>query len=92
MTKVRKIHRYPHLHTSSRAFPQLHFVVFRDLAECSWGGQDFDSRGYVNQYGQSRKHIFDSVQLSLKRLQLDYIDLLQCLFRIGPCANIRVFI
>jgi len=32
----------------------------------------------VNQYGQSRKHIFDSVQLSLKRLQLDYIDVLQC--------------
>jgi aryl-alcohol dehydrogenase-like predicted oxidoreductase len=32
----------------------------------------------VNQYGQSRKHIFDSVQQSLKRLQLDYIDVLQC--------------
>jgi aryl-alcohol dehydrogenase-like predicted oxidoreductase len=32
----------------------------------------------VNQYGQSRKHIFDSVQKSLKRLQLDYIDVLQC--------------
>ena len=32
----------------------------------------------MNQYGQSRKHIFDSIQLSLKRLQLDYVDVLQC--------------
>ncbi|KAJ7479532.1 Aldo/keto reductase [Mycena latifolia] len=37
-----------------------------------------DTRGYVNQYGLSRKHILSSVQDSLKRLQLDYIDLLQC--------------
>ncbi|KAI0648554.1 aryl-alcohol dehydrogenase [Trametes meyenii] len=36
-----------------------------------------DDIGLVNQYGQSRKHIFASVQASLKRLQLDYIDLLQ---------------
>jgi len=33
---------------------------------------------YVNQKGLSRKHIFDSVAHSLKRLQLDYIDVLQC--------------
>ncbi|KAJ6512274.1 aryl-alcohol dehydrogenase [Mycena vulgaris] len=32
----------------------------------------------ANQTGLSRKHIFDSVRDSLKRLQLDYIDLLQC--------------
>ncbi|KAJ6481057.1 aryl-alcohol dehydrogenase [Mycena sanguinolenta] len=32
----------------------------------------------VNQRGLNRKHIFDSVRDSLKRLQLDYIDLLQC--------------
>ncbi|OJT05001.1 Versiconal hemiacetal acetate reductase [Trametes pubescens] len=31
--------------------------------------------GIINQYGLSRKHIFDSVKASLKRLQLDYIDL-----------------
>ncbi|KIL67044.1 hypothetical protein M378DRAFT_185809 [Amanita muscaria Koide BX008] len=37
-----------------------------------------DERGYVNQYGLSRKHIFDSVKKSLERLQLDYIDVLQC--------------
>ncbi|KAJ7719373.1 NADP-dependent oxidoreductase domain-containing protein, partial [Mycena olivaceomarginata] len=32
---------------------------------------------YVNQYGLSRKHIFDSVKHSLRRLGLDYIDALQ---------------
>ena len=41
-------------------------------------GVDPDGVGYVNQHGLSRKHIFDSVRNSLKRLQLDYIDLLQC--------------
>ncbi|KAK1924492.1 NADP-dependent oxidoreductase domain-containing protein [Papiliotrema laurentii] len=35
-------------------------------------------RGYVNESGLSRKAIFDSVQASLKRLQLDYIDVFQC--------------
>ncbi|KAJ6543543.1 Aldo/keto reductase [Mycena vulgaris] len=37
-----------------------------------------ENRGYVNQFGLSRKHIMASVQDSLKRLQLDYIDVLQC--------------
>ncbi|KAK7033279.1 Aldo-ket-red domain-containing protein [Favolaschia claudopus] len=40
-------------------------------------GPEADAAGYVNQYGLSRKHIFDSVKHSLRRLQLDYIDLLQ---------------
>ncbi|KAJ3835976.1 NADP-dependent oxidoreductase domain-containing protein [Lentinula raphanica] len=39
---------------------------------------ELDESGYANQYGLSRKHIFDSVKQSLARLQLDYIDLLQC--------------
>ncbi|OJT13665.1 Versiconal hemiacetal acetate reductase [Trametes pubescens] len=34
--------------------------------------------GIINQYGLTRKHIFDSVKASLARLQLDYIDVLQC--------------
>ncbi|KAI0689015.1 aryl-alcohol dehydrogenase [Cytidiella melzeri] len=34
--------------------------------------------GIINQLGLNRKHIFDSVKASLKRLQLDYIDVLQC--------------
>ncbi|KAJ7774942.1 NADP-dependent oxidoreductase domain-containing protein [Mycena metata] len=37
-----------------------------------------EKAGYVNQHGLSRKHIFDSVKHSLERLQLDYIDVLQC--------------
>ncbi|KAK0235395.1 aryl-alcohol dehydrogenase [Armillaria nabsnona] len=37
-----------------------------------------DYNGYVNQYGLSRKHIFDSVKRSLDRLQLDYVDVLYC--------------
>ncbi|KAF8903531.1 Aldo/keto reductase [Mucidula mucida] len=34
--------------------------------------------GYVNQFGLSRKHIFSAVKKSLERLQLDYVDVLQC--------------
>lgn len=41
-------------------------------------GKEPEDLGYVNQHGLSRKHIFQSVKDSLKRLQLDYIDLLQC--------------
>jgi aryl-alcohol dehydrogenase-like predicted oxidoreductase len=37
-----------------------------------------DAYGLSNQYGLSRKHIFDSVKASLARLELDYIDVLQC--------------
>ncbi|KAK0482789.1 NADP-dependent oxidoreductase domain-containing protein [Armillaria novae-zelandiae] len=43
-----------------------------------FGDPKSDTVGYVNQHGLSRKHIFDSVKHSLKRLQLDYIDVLQC--------------
>jgi aryl-alcohol dehydrogenase-like predicted oxidoreductase len=39
---------------------------------------NLDNLGYVNQYGLSRKHIFDSVQDSLKRLQPDYVDTVKC--------------
>jgi aryl-alcohol dehydrogenase-like predicted oxidoreductase len=41
-------------------------------------GATADAHGYANQHGLSRKHIFDSVKHSLRRLQLDYIDVLQC--------------
>ncbi|GAB5589516.1 hypothetical protein Unana1_04416 [Umbelopsis nana] len=39
--------------------------------------EDIEARGYVNYSGLSRKHIYDSVNASLRRLDLDYIDLLQ---------------
>ena len=34
--------------------------------------------GLVNIRGLSRKHIFESIKASLERLQLDYVDVLQC--------------
>ncbi|KAF4610161.1 hypothetical protein D9613_010208 [Agrocybe pediades] len=42
-----------------------------------------DDLGYVNQHGLSRKHIFEAVKHSLERLQLDYVDVLQC-HRLDP--------
>ncbi|CUA72017.1 hypothetical protein RSOLAG22IIIB_04878 [Rhizoctonia solani] len=54
-------------------------VVGRNPGESYYGNMGLaDANGYVNQYGLSRKHIFESVKHSLERLQLDYIDLLQC--------------
>ncbi|KAI8974175.1 Aldo/keto reductase [Trametes punicea] len=41
-------------------------------------GKDPLDLGIVNQYGLNRKHIFDSVKASVKKLPLDYIDVLQC--------------
>ncbi|GJJ08939.1 hypothetical protein Clacol_003159 [Clathrus columnatus] len=41
-------------------------------------GDGPDENGYINQHGLSRKHIFESVKHSLERLQLDYVDVLQC--------------
>ncbi|KAH7323282.1 NADP-dependent oxidoreductase domain-containing protein [Rhizoctonia solani] len=51
---------------------KVYAIVARDH------GDVFPVRGYVNQYGLSRKHIFESVKHSLERLQLDYVDVLQC--------------
>ncbi|CAE6461280.1 unnamed protein product [Rhizoctonia solani] len=39
---------------------------------------ELESKGYTNQFGLSRKHIFESIRHSLERLQLDYVDVLQC--------------
>lgn len=39
---------------------------------------DAEKDGYVNQQGLNRKNIFEAVKKSLERLQLDYIDVLQC--------------
>ncbi|CUA67091.1 Versiconal hemiacetal acetate reductase [Rhizoctonia solani] len=39
---------------------------------------ELEAKGYVNQFGLSRKNIFESVKRSLERLQLDYVDVLQC--------------
>jgi len=55
------------------------FLVPHTPAESYYRSKEnSDEYGYVNQKGLSRKNIFDSVKESLKRLQLDYIDVLQC--------------
>lgn len=67
--------------------PRESVVVLTKLYNPVWTGlqkdkpntdEGLDQAGYVNQHGLSRKHIFESVKLSLERLQLDYIDVLQC--------------
>ncbi|KAJ7666003.1 aryl-alcohol dehydrogenase [Mycena polygramma] len=57
---------------------KVFFPVARSQTEMVFPGTAADEDRYVNQYGLSRKHIFESVKHSLDRLQLDYIDLLQC--------------
>jgi aryl-alcohol dehydrogenase-like predicted oxidoreductase len=57
---------------------KLRRAVSRSVGEEIGSSKDPDKLGYVNQHGLSRKHIFDAVQHSLQRLQLDYIDVLQC--------------
>jgi len=41
-------------------------------------GVSAEKLGILNQRGLNRKHIFASVKKSLERLQLEYIDVLQC--------------
>jgi len=57
---------------------KLYGVVAKSMGELSGKPAELDKLGYVNQYGLSRKHIFESVKKSLERLQLDYVDILQC--------------
>ncbi|EKM52795.1 uncharacterized protein PHACADRAFT_261425 [Phanerochaete carnosa HHB-10118-sp] len=51
-------------------------------------GKTPEEFGIINQKGLNRKHVFDSVKASLKRLQLDYIDVLQC-HRFDPTTPIE---
>ncbi|KAN0092758.1 NADP-dependent oxidoreductase domain containing protein [Tylopilus felleus] len=65
--------------SNSSTYLQVYNVVGREYSTSqTTGRKDPDQNGYVNQHGLSRKHIFASVKKSLERLQLDYIDLLQC--------------
>lgn len=57
-------------------------TVYREPSGLIYGpAADPNGQGCTNQYGLSRKcstAYFDSVKHSLGRLQLDYIDVLQC--------------
>jgi len=57
---------------------KVYFTVGRTYGTNLVMTSNVDEVGYVNQHGLSRKHIFESVKHSLERLQLDYIDVLQC--------------
>ncbi|PWY68431.1 Aldo/keto reductase [Aspergillus heteromorphus CBS 117.55] len=50
--------------------------------------EERNNSGYVNQSGLSRKHIFESVDASLKRLGLPYVDLLQ-IHRFDPKTPVK---
>ncbi|CAE6386102.1 unnamed protein product [Rhizoctonia solani] len=52
---------------------KVYFQVGHRINEFTMGGG-----GPPNEHGLSRKHIFDSIKRSLERLQLDYVDILQC--------------
>jgi len=52
------------------------------------GAEDRENSGYANSFGLSRKHIFDAVDASLKRLDLEYVDLLQ-IHRFDPKTPIK---
>ncbi|KAI0761510.1 Aldo/keto reductase [Trametes elegans] len=56
---------------------KLYFPVATDFG-VNTISKNPEELGIINQKGLNRKHIFDSVKASLKRLQLDYIDVLQC--------------
>ncbi|KAI0790139.1 aryl-alcohol dehydrogenase [Irpex lacteus] len=57
---------------------KVYFPVGPRGVNVSQPGTTPEEYGIINQKGLNRKHIFDSVKASLKRLQLDYIDVLQC--------------
>jgi aryl-alcohol dehydrogenase-like predicted oxidoreductase len=48
-----------------------------------------DDPNFVNRFGASRKHLFYAVDESLKRLDLDYIDLVS--YRNGILRNMCWF-
>lgn len=57
---------------------KVFFLTVEDDLSFSPRGKNLaESPEFVNSYGLSRKHIFDAVDASLKRLNLDYLDLYQ---------------
>lgn len=69
-------------------FPVAHFKDGKFENALDLSTDELDQSGYINAYGLSRKHIFDSVDASLERLQLDYIDLLQ-IHRFDPDTPVK---
>ncbi|KAH9857684.1 Aldo/keto reductase [Lenzites betulinus] len=58
---------------------KLYCPVPKDHGANIWKpGFNLSDHDIINQQGLNRKHIFDGVKNSLKRLQLDYVDVLFC--------------
>ncbi|KAJ3479788.1 hypothetical protein NLI96_g8811 [Meripilus lineatus] len=58
---------------------KVYFPIAKKFGENVFAsGKTPEELGLVNQHGLSRKHIFESIKHSLERLQLDYVDVLQC--------------
>jgi aryl-alcohol dehydrogenase-like predicted oxidoreductase len=56
---------------------KVYFPVAEDITVNTFRGNLPKSVSSINAGGLSRKHIFDAIDASLKRLQMDYIDLYQ---------------
>jgi aryl-alcohol dehydrogenase-like predicted oxidoreductase len=64
-------------------------VVGRGLEQpLAMSDDEKEQNGYVNQFGLSRKHIFESIDASLDRLGLPYVDLLQ-IHRFDPRTPVK---
>lgn len=67
---------------------KVYFPVNEDVSVNNLGMRPNEPH-LVNCLGLSRKHIFDAVEGSLKRLGLDYIDLYQ-IHRFDPVSNSEI--
>jgi len=54
-----------------------HELIIATKVRSASSVQAFENTGDINNIGLSRKHIFEACDASLKRLQIDYIDLYQ---------------
>lgn len=60
--------------------------VFFGVSDASLDGTSQGYDHFVNRVGLSRKHIFDAIDASLKRLDVDYLDLYQ-IHRFDPVSK-----
>jgi aryl-alcohol dehydrogenase-like predicted oxidoreductase len=67
---------------------KVYAPVFEDVGHFSFDASSDPEM--VNRYGLSRKHIFDAVEASLKRLDVDYIDLYQ-IHRLDKVSSTHIF-
>ncbi|KIO29822.1 hypothetical protein M407DRAFT_21074 [Tulasnella calospora MUT 4182] len=74
------IKKYNLLRDEIVVMTKIYATVMRNPGELDIGipEEELERMRYTNQRGLSRKHIFEGVKHALERLQLDYIDVLQC--------------